>query len=114
QAPARPVASMQGSRTRPLDAATAVERSLPLLQHSSAKYFQESGCVGCHHQMATAMAVGAARRVGIHVDEVAARQEWEQIRTEFRSQREVFSEGGDREVLVRRLFALSETGFPPD
>jgi ankyrin repeat protein len=96
------------------DAAAAVTRSLPLLQRSSTKYFQESFCVGCHHQMATAMAVGAARSAGIPVDEAAARDELKQMTNEFHSQQESFLEGGDREVLARRLFGLTEAGYPPD
>jgi hypothetical protein len=63
--------------------------------------------------MATAMAVGAARAAGIEVDETAARDTLGQIENEFRSQREIFLEGGDREVLVRRLFASGEAGVPP-
>jgi ankyrin repeat protein len=101
-------------RHAPYDLATALDRSLPLLQHSSTKYFQESGCVGCHHQMATMMAVGAARNAGVRVDEAAERELLDQVKNEFRSQREMFLEGGDREVLVRRLFALTEAGYPAD
>jgi ankyrin repeat protein len=94
------------------DIAAALERSLPLLQHSSTKYFQESGCIGCHHQMTTAMAVRAARRAGISVDEDAARDQLATIDKEFGSQREGFLEGGDREVLGRRLFGLAEAEYP--
>src|SRR5262249_35788187 len=41
------------------DAAKAVEQSIALLQRSSAEFFKQSGCVGCHHQDATAFAVRA-------------------------------------------------------
>jgi ankyrin repeat protein len=95
------------------DVSTALNRSLPLLQHSSKKYFQESGCVGCHHQPATAMAVRAARSAAIPVDEAAAREQLAQMNAEFGSQRELFLEGGDREVLVRNLFGLAAAGYPP-
>jgi hypothetical protein len=34
------------------------------------------------------------------------------MNAEFGSQRELFLEGGDREVLVRRLFAMAAAGYP--
>ena len=115
QANQPPSSAMEEVRPRAShDVATALSRSLPLLQHSSSKYFQETFCVGCHHQMTTAMAVGAARSVGIPVNEVAAREQFKQMTNEFQSQREGFLEGGDREVLARRLFGLTEAGYPPD
>jgi len=102
-------------RTRPrYDAATALDRSLPLLERSSMKYFEESHCVGCHHQMATTIALGAARSAGVHVDEATAAELMKQMQNEFRVQREMNLEGGDREVLTRRLFELSRTGYPAD
>jgi squalene-hopene/tetraprenyl-beta-curcumene cyclase len=96
------------------DADTALNRSIPLLQHSSLKYFEESHCVGCHHQMATTVALGAARTARVHVDEVAAAELVKQMQNEFRVQREMNLEGGDREVLTRRLFELSRTGISAD
>ena len=50
----------------------AVEKTIALLQSSSAEYFKQSGCSGCHHQMLTGIAVGLARERGWKVDEPAA------------------------------------------
>ncbi|HKE20779.1 MAG TPA: ankyrin repeat domain-containing protein [Bryobacteraceae bacterium] len=108
-----PLPSPDIKRRERIDVATALNRSLPLLQHSSTKYFQESGCVGCHHQLATAMAVRAALSVGIPVDEAAAKEQLAQMKAEFGSHRELYLEGGDRE-LGRLLFGLAAAGYPPD
>ena len=51
----------------------SVEKSVALLQSSSTEFFKQSGCLGCHHQPATSMAVAAARAAGYHVDEAAIR-----------------------------------------
>src|SRR5205085_2454026 len=39
-----------------------VEKATQLLQSSANEFFQQSGCVGCHHQQMTVMASAAARR----------------------------------------------------
>ncbi len=52
--------------------AVAVERGAALLQHSATEFFTQSGCIGCHHQPAAALAASAARKAGIHVDEAAS------------------------------------------
>ena len=51
----------------------AVENAVAVLQRSGTEFFLQSGCVGCHHQPAAAMATAAARDAGIHVDESAAK-----------------------------------------
>jgi len=53
----------------------AIERSLPLLQRTAVEFYAKSGCVSCHHNVLTAMAVAAARDKNLHVDESLARQE---------------------------------------
>ena len=46
-------------------ARAAAERSIALLEASSRKFFETSGCVSCHHQNITDMAVGEARAHGL-------------------------------------------------
>ena len=48
-----------------VSAKTAAERSVALLETSSRKFFETSGCVSCHHQNITDMAVGEARARGV-------------------------------------------------
>jgi ankyrin repeat protein len=50
----------------------AVERSLPILQRSDVLFIQKTGCVSCHNNTFTAMAVAAARANHIAVDEQTA------------------------------------------
>ncbi|MCX6630532.1 MAG: ankyrin repeat domain-containing protein [Candidatus Solibacter sp.] len=63
-------------RTKPAGERTvshAVENGAAILQRGAMEFFKQSGCVGCHHQPAAAVAVAAARAAGIHVDESAAK-----------------------------------------
>lgn len=49
-------------------AAAAVESSVALMQRASAKYLEAGGCLACHAQHLTGIAVAAARASGIKVD----------------------------------------------
>ncbi len=60
-----------GAAVRPV--MQAVEAGTSLLQRTSTEFFKQSGCVGCHHQPFTSMAVAAARGSGIAVDDAAAK-----------------------------------------
>ncbi|HKB47648.1 MAG TPA: ankyrin repeat domain-containing protein, partial [Ktedonobacterales bacterium] len=64
------------------DARAAMVKAVALLQRSSTEFFKESGCVGCHHQNFTAMAVGAARKAGVRVDEIAAEEQLKVVKTQ--------------------------------
>lgn len=55
-----------------VDARTAAQRSLALLESSSQKFFDSSGCVSCHHQSATDLAAAEARAKGLIVNADAA------------------------------------------
>ena len=52
----------------------AVERSVALLERTSAQFFERGACFACHEQPAADIAVTAARAKGIAVDENAARE----------------------------------------
>ena len=98
-------------RETPRDAAKAVETSIALLQRSSAQFFKQSGCVGCHHQDMTALAVQSARRVGIPVDEALAREQSAAMDSLARSKREGFLQGHQAAMHLQGLWAL---GHQPD
>src|SRR5262245_54406568 len=55
--------------------AAAAGKSVALLQKTGPEFFRKSGCVACHHQTVTALAVSVARRHGIAVDEKTARDQ---------------------------------------
>jgi cytochrome c553 len=54
-----------------VDPKTAAERSLALLESSSQKFSESSGCASCHHQNATSLAASEARSRGLRVNEQA-------------------------------------------
>ena len=56
----------------PTDVKTAAERGMALLETSSQKFFEGSGCVSCHHQNATGLAAGEARLKGLRFDAKAS------------------------------------------
>lgn len=56
-----PSASAKGN------ARAAAEKAVALLESSSQKFFESSGCVSCHHQNATDFAVAEARAKGLKV-----------------------------------------------
>src|SRR5262249_40901534 len=53
----------------------AAAKSVALLQKTGPEFFRKSGCVSCHHQTVTALAVSEARRHGIAVDDKPAREQ---------------------------------------
>jgi len=71
----------------------AIKRSLPLLQTSSKTFYDRGGCVGCHHNLQTAIAVREARRAGFPVDEALARNELATLTRDLDATREQALEG---------------------
>jgi len=56
----------------PIDAASAVRKSIRLLQTTTDSFFTQGGCASCHAQNVTSLALNAARANGFAVDETAA------------------------------------------
>jgi hypothetical protein len=55
--------------------AGAIQASLPLLQRADVDFTPKAGCISCHNESLTAMAVALARKDGFRVDEaIAAKQ----------------------------------------
>jgi ankyrin repeat protein len=97
----------------------AVRRSLPLLQRSSVEFYRKSGCVSCHHNMLTAVAVAAARKKKIPVDESLARQETETVVNDARDARDSLLQGlvrfgGGPATIGYVLMGLAAGGHPSD
>src|SRR6202022_628032 len=53
----------------------AAEKSLALLQQTGGAFLREGGCVACHAQNLTGIAVSVARANGARVDETRAAEE---------------------------------------
>jgi ankyrin repeat protein len=65
-------AAAPAAASAPADVRIAAERGMALLETSSQKFFEASGCVSCHHQNAAGLAAGEARARGIHFDAKAS------------------------------------------
>lgn len=96
----------------------SIEKSVALLQRCSAEFFTKSGCVGCHHQNMTALAVAAARSNGVRVDDAAAAEQQRTIKFEWASRREnllqMIFPGGAPDSLLYSLLSLAAEGYPAD
>jgi ankyrin repeat protein len=96
---------------------SAVQRSLPLLQHSDEQFAHGSGCVSCHNNSLTAMTVAAARRAGFGVKESTARAQlqWTAGYAEIWREtalRGVFNGGPDAVSYI--LAGMAEEHYNPD
>jgi len=97
----------------------AIRRSLPLLQTSSKTFYDRGGCVGCHHNLQTALTVREARRAGFAVDETLARAELTTLARDIQATREQALEGmtapgGLSTTTGYILMALDAQDFPAD
>ena len=94
----------------------AIGRGVATLQGSSTEYFKQSGCVGCHHQNLTGVAVASAKKNGVRIDEATAAEQIRVVRTEFLSQRDGLLQSFFISVdsLALALMQLSEQGHPAD
>lgn len=108
--------AVQPARTTGKDPRRAVERALPLLQSSVKEYFRMSGCAGCHHQHVIGMAVPAATRKGVTVDEAFARDQVQLMKSESTGSREAMLQDIfiSADGLVFGMLGMSELGYAPD
>jgi len=94
----------------------AVQRSTALLERSASEFFHQAGCVGCHHQPMTILAVAAARANGVHVDEPAAQELIKIIESEWTSQQEALLQrldpGGLADGEGYSMLALAASHYP--
>jgi N-acyl-D-amino-acid deacylase len=109
-----PLAAAPSPRELP-DLRTAVERSVGLLEKTSAEFFVQGACYGCHAQSAASLAAGAARAKGIRIDEHAAGERQRQTTFTFAAAgpRLMEARGGGDTVLYT-VETLARTGYPPD
>jgi ankyrin repeat protein len=93
----------------------AAERSMPLLLRSSAKI--ERGCIACHAQPVTALTVNLARARGWKVDEPAAAELLQTIRTRWMNNDQALLQGleggGTPDTLLYTAIAFALTKEPP-
>ncbi|HYM23595.1 MAG TPA: ankyrin repeat domain-containing protein, partial [Vicinamibacterales bacterium] len=96
-------------------ARAAVERSLPLLQQADVTFLKKSGCVSCHHNTLTAMAVALSRGAGVRVDEDIAQDQAEAIGRYLETWRERalvgYSVAGEQDTLSAILLGLAAEDY---
>lgn len=95
----------------------SIESSTALLQRTSTEFFRQSGCVGCHHQPFTVMAVSAAKAHGARVDENALREHVQMMDSEATGFQEPMLErvdlGGLSDPPMYSLLARAAASTPP-
>lgn len=96
----------------------AATQSLKLMQKSTAEFFAQSGCVGCHHQPATAHAVQIAQRAKLPYDESLAKQNAEMLRLGWGLSPDEMIQGivrgGGTDRLIDHMLGSHAAGNPPD
>ncbi|MGI8990236.1 MAG: ankyrin repeat domain-containing protein [Bryobacteraceae bacterium] len=111
-------ALLPASGRKTADAKQALEKSIALLQRTSGTFFKEGGCVSCHAQNLTAMAVSAARTNGLRVDEVAAAEQRKGVQLGWSSFEQPLLQRldapGGAEMLAYALFHMAAEGVAPD
>jgi hypothetical protein len=94
----------------------AAANGAAILQRGATEFFQQSGCVGCHHQPVATVAVAAARGAGIPVDESAAKGTVKMIEGESMFFNEMMLErapiGGSSDGPTWKLTALASERYP--
>jgi len=100
------------------NARTSVEKSVALLQKASTRFFLESGCVGCHHQNFTAMAVAAARSRGVPLDEATAAEQLKVVRGQWNGAQEILLQmidpPGAFDTVVFSVLGMAAARYPAD
>src|SRR5258708_54720 len=96
----------------------AVEKSLPMLQRTSASFLKEGGCVSCHNQNLTAMAVTLARTNKLAVDDATAAMQSKTVRLQWASFEPLLLQRvdppGAMDTLMYSVLHLAVEGAAPD
>ena len=101
----------------PADSRQAIARGVGLLERSSGSFFTNGGCGACHAQNITDIAVGAARKRGIPVSDVAAAQRAAGASNTFAATATRLFErfdGPSIDILLYTLAGFSAAGQPDD
>ncbi len=96
----------------------AIERSLPALQRADAAFLSKAGCVSCHSNSLTAMAIAAARKSKLPVNERIAQAQLRQIAAFLDSNRERALQGlgvpGATDTAGYTLLGMVAENYPAD
>ena len=111
---ARPVCGAEAAKIR-----AAAEKSLALLQECGPKFFAASGCIACHQQSVTSLAVAEAKQRGLKVDEPTAREQILVTAFTVKTYRERYLErvdhpAGSAPGVGYIALGLAAENYPPD
>jgi Prenyltransferase and squalene oxidase repeat len=100
------------------DVRAAIEKSLPLLQHTDVVFLKTAGCVSCHHNSAFLMTAAAARRKALRVDESMVQSQLKATGVYLESWRERVLQDiaipGGVDTASYILAGLAAAKYPPD
>jgi len=96
----------------------ATERSIPLLQRTDVTFLKKAGCVSCHNNNLTAMAVATVRRNRIHVDDETSRKQLQAIASYIETWRERLLQNigipGNQDTVSYILLGMAAENYAPD
>jgi ankyrin repeat protein len=96
----------------------AIQRSIPLLQHTDVTFAQKSGCISCHNNTFTAVSVADARERRIPVNENIVQGQMKTYGSYIESWRERALQGvgipGDADTMSYILVAMAAEHYPAD
>jgi ankyrin repeat protein len=96
----------------------AIQRSIPLLQHTDVTFAQKSGCISCHNNTFTAVTVSSAREKRIPVNEEVVQGQMKTFGSYIESWRERVLQGvgipGDADTMSYILVGLAAEHYPAD
>ncbi len=96
----------------------AAGKSLALLQRTSSSFMTSGGCVSCHAQNLTGMAISVARANGLPVDERATADDLKAVKLQWASADQILIQGmnvpGAMDTIMYSLLQLAMAGAPAD
>jgi ankyrin repeat protein len=108
-APVRPPAG-------PRSAGQAAEKATALLQGSATNFFNQAGCVGCHHQPVALLAAEAVKHAGLKFDEGAAKGHVKMFEGQSTTLQQMLLErldiGGASDGWVYGMLGLAASRYP--
>jgi len=118
----KPQAATAKSAIKPIpnvaELRSMIQASTALLQQSSKTTTTNGGCVNCHHQVLTGLALAAAHEKSIPMDEPAAADQWKAMSTGLRARENGFVQrldsGGGLDSTLYTLYALQSNKYPAD
>jgi ankyrin repeat protein len=101
---------------------SAIQDSLPLLQHADANFANAAGCISCHNNSMTAMTVGLTRKRGFQIDEKIASEQVKVNAETLEKLRDRMHQGFmfavtdnfSENILAYILLGLDAEGYKPD